>query len=127
MAQEQAQSPFKWTVSDAGDEVTIELDGKPLRLTTKQLEIVAHWFGHIRAQMLPEVPLDVAQATSILPIASMEAVPIGPRPPVEMGCSILFRSAQLSWFRYLASADGCKDLVRLLTDVPSIKSRLQIH
>ena len=95
---------FPFSLSDTKDVATISLGEKSIQLSARELEIVALYLGHIRSLMSPPVPHSIEQAERVIPLARMEAIPIGGRPPVEIGCRVILRSTEFGWFQFLARA-----------------------
>ena len=110
--------PFEWVLDDTKDGVTIKLDGKSLHLSTGEFEAVLLEIGRIRERLRPPVPPDVDQAVPLITAAQMKPVPVGPAPATETGCALLFRSAYFGWFRFQATPEVCKDLMRVFTEPP---------
>ena len=118
MTDEQAAAPFEWVLDEDKGGVTLVLQGTKVHWATRDLEIATEWLGHLREQLLPPVPASEHLSAELMPVDTVRVIPIGPRPPVEIGGRIVFRSAQFGWFEYPASPAGCTALLRALVDKP---------
>lgn len=121
---EKPKAPFGWKLNADQTLVTLEPTEKPAVLDAAAVQVIAQWFGHIRALLRPPISTLPSRQTSIAPLSHFVVDPNTPDPPVETGCKILVRSEHFGWFFLQLSAEGAKDLAQKLLEKQPASSQL---
>ena len=116
--QTKPKAPFEWKTNTDQTLVTIEPIEKQSVLDASQVQVVAQWFGHIRALLRPPISTDPSRQSSLALLSHFLVDPYTSDPPVETGCKILVRSEHFGWFALPLSAEGAKDLAQKLLEKP---------
>lgn len=108
-----------YEISEDGQMVTVTADGIDTVFSLAQVEQMITFFGIIRHQMNPPVPVEANELTLFRPALHVMMRHVSEaKKPLEQGAVFQFQSSQFGWFDCPMSPEFCQGLVHWLLAQP---------
>lgn len=114
-----------YKVSEDCTSVVVTADGIDTKFNLSQVETMINFFGAIRAQMAPAVPVAVPEPASgtYRPLQNLHVLPVlrdGESAPARTGALLVVRSDSFGWFDYPLTPEFCQGLLSWLSAHPEL-------